>query len=65
MEREEGRGVGNGLDRGSDVGNGLDRRCVGVVDQMLDNYHTGINKDYPTHNYLDNHENDVQLTKRY
>ena len=31
MEREEGRGVDNDLDRGCSVGNGLDSRRVDVV----------------------------------
>ena len=32
MEREEGRGLDNSLDRGRGVGNGLDRGRVDVVD---------------------------------
>ena len=35
MEREEGRGVDNGIDSRHDVGNGLDRDRVEVVDDVV------------------------------
>ena len=53
MDREEGRGLDNVLDRGRGVGNGLDSGHVGVVDDratrmQIDNHNDHGNRETTT-----------------
>ena len=49
MQREEGRGVDNGLDRGRGVGNDLDRGRVDIVDNKATIMQTDNHNDHSNH----------------